>query len=110
MSSRQVHDRGQAVVLVVAVVVVTVVCAVGAARLGAGVLLRHRAQAAADAAALAGAAGGRDAAARAAEANGARLRSFVMLPTHVGSSGGDVVEVVVMLDGQMAVTRAARAP
>ncbi len=100
-----VGDRGQATALLLAVVVLAVLCAVGVAQLGATVVRHERAQAAADAAALAGATHGRDAAERMSELNGARLRSFVVI-----DSGGGTVEVTVELDGSVAVARAARAP
>lgn len=67
--------------------VLAALVAVGAARLGAAVIAEHRAQVAADAAALAGVRGGQVAAAELAIANGARLLSFARV-------GADVVVVV----------------
>ncbi|CAB4362769.1 MAG: TadE-like protein [Actinobacteria bacterium] len=98
-------EKGQATALLLAVVVLAVLCAVGLAQLGASVVRHERAQAAADAAALAGAAQGRAAAERIAGVNGASLRSFVVLDV-----GDGTVEVTVELNGSVAVARAARAP
>lgn len=69
------------------VLVLAALVAVGTARLGVAVVAEHRAQVAADAAALAGVRGGEVAAADLAMANGARLVSFER-------SGNDVVVVV----------------
>lgn len=77
-------DRGHAVVLLLPVVAIAAMLAVGAARAGEVISDRARAQAAADAAALAGVHGGAPAAARAARANGASLSRFAIVD-------GDVV-------------------
>jgi Flp pilus assembly protein TadG len=95
-------DRGQATVLVAAVLAVTVLATAGLARLGGVMVDGSRAQAAADAAALAAVEGGVDAAARLADRNGARLVS-------VGRVGDDVV-VVVEVDGATATARASARP
>lgn len=76
--------------------------AVGAARLGAAVVGEHRAQVAADAAALAGVSGGEVAARDLAVANGALLLSFERV-------GPDVV-VVVERGGSTATARASNGP
>lgn len=105
MPDRHVRDRGQAVVLVVAVVVLTVLCAVAVAQFGRRVVGREQAQTAADAAALAGVSGGRPAAARVAAANGGTLVSFTVL-----DAATSLVEVRVVVATEVAVARAARAP
>jgi hypothetical protein len=96
------HDRGQAVLVLLAVVVIAAVAASALAGMGATAAHRDHAQAAADAAALAGAVSGERAAARVAAANGAQLVSFTVL--------GAVLEVEVAYRGQHARARAARAP
>jgi hypothetical protein len=96
------RDRGQAVVLMLAVVVVAVLTAVAAGEMGHRIVVRARARAAADAAALAGATGGQAAAERLAAANGATLVSFLR-------DGGDVA-VVVSLGGESATARASDEP
>ncbi len=95
-------DRGQAVVLLLAVVVLVVLSMVAVDRFGARVVGIEQAQIAADAAALAGVDGGRTAAARLAAANDAVLVSFTVL--------GDDVLVTVVVDGVGATARASRAP
>ena len=91
-------DRGSALVSVTFWLVITAVSLlliVGAAqRIG----LRSQAQAAADAAALAGAADGESAASRFAQINGATLTGFV--------TSGDVVTVTVEVDGVVALASA----
>jgi len=96
------RDRGQAIVLVLALVVVVVVCAVAMARFSARLLDKQQAQVAADAAALAGVVGGRDAAEQLATANGGVLTSFAVT--------GDEVFVEVRVDDESASARATRAP
>lgn len=96
------HDRGQAVLVVLAVVVIVAVAASALAGMGNTAAHRDHAQAAADAAALAGAVGGEQVAARVAAANGAQLVEFTAL--------GAVVEVEVVYRHQRARARAARAP
>lgn len=88
--------------LVAAVLAVTVLVAAGLARLGGGLVDASRAQAAADAAALAAVEGGAEAAARLAGHNGARLVS-------VDRVGEDVV-VVVELGDASATARASAVP
>ena len=66
-------ERGQAAVLVLAVVAVAVVVLMALVPLAQGLGARAQARTAADAAALAGAAEGRDAAAGVAKDNGGRL-------------------------------------
>jgi len=98
-------DRGQAVVVVLAAVVLAVVCTVALARFGASVSDHERAQAAADAAALAGTDGGRAAAQQIASANGAVLTAF----TVVDAASGTVL-VTVVVGASSATARATRAP
>jgi hypothetical protein len=95
-------DRGQAVVLVVAVVALLAVMLMAMARFGARVVEIEQAQVAADAAALAGVVQGRSAAVALAERNGARLVEFRQV--------GDDVIVVVECSGARATSRATRAP
>jgi hypothetical protein len=99
------HDRGHAVVLAIAAVVLAATLAVGLAHMAAGVVHREHAQAAADAAALAGASSGRTAASRVARANGAVLVAYTVVQ---GASG--TIEVAVSYRGTVARARAARAP
>ena len=101
-NERGAADRGQAVVLLLAVVVLIVLSMVAVGRFGARVVGIEQAQIAADAAALAGVDGGRAAAARLADANGAALVSFTAI--------GDDVLVTVVVDGVRATARASRAP
>lgn len=96
------RDRGQAIVLVLALVVLAVVCAVAMGRFSARLVDQQQAQLAADAAALAGVVGGRGAAERLAAANGAVLTDFVV--------EGDEVFVEVQVGGEPARARATRAP
>jgi hypothetical protein len=69
-------QRGQVMPLVMAILAVLVLVLLGVARLGAAANDRARARIAADAAALAGAAEGRNAAAVLAARNGGRLVGF----------------------------------
>lgn len=96
------RDRGQAIVLVLAVVVVTVVCAVAVGRFSTRLVDTQQAQLAADAAALAGVVGGRDAAERLANSNDGELTLFVMT--------GEEVMVEVRVGDETAQARATRAP
>ncbi len=68
-----IADRGQSAPLLLAVVALAALLAVAVAQAGGRVVDHQRARTAADAAALAGAAGGLSAAQRVAAANGARL-------------------------------------
>ena len=101
----RVGDRGQAAVLMLAAVVLAVVCTVALARFGATVSDHERAQAAADAAALAGTDGGREAADRVAAANGAVLVAFTVIDAEAGT-----VLVQVVVGDATATARATRAP
>ena len=87
----------------VAVVAVTAVILVAAAHLGGRVIDRAHAQAAADAAALAGVMGGEPAAREVARLNHAHLWAFVIVDDWT-------VEVLVTVDGERGVARATRAP
>ena len=96
------RDRGQAVVLLLAVVVMAALAVVGVALFSARIVDRGRAQTAADAAALAATVGGRSAAARFAISNGAALIAYAEM--------GDAVTVVVEVDGERATARATDGP
>lgn len=95
-------DRGQAVMLVLALVAVMATAMVAAGRFGAHTVRIEQAQVAADAAALAGVVGGRPAAADLARRNGGVLVAF--------SSSGDDVIVSVAVGEATATARATRAP
>lgn len=97
-------DRGQAVVLLLALVAVVAVIAVGVGRLGMQVVHQQRAQTAADAAALAGVMHGRPAADRIAARNGATITAYRV------SADGLTVTVAVVVGGEHASARATRAP
>lgn len=97
-----VRDRGQAVVLLLAVVVMAAVSVIALGEFGARVVDRGRAQTAADAAALAATRGGRPAAERLATSNGGRLISF--------SESADAVVVVVEVAGERASAQATDGP
>lgn len=88
--------------LLLAVVALVVVLMAATAQFAGRVVTREQAQIAADAAALAGTAGGRGAAAELAAANGGVLVSFAVV--------GDVVRVEVRVDDAIATARATRAP
>lgn len=96
------NDRGQAVVLLLAVVVMAALSVVGVGLFSTRIVDRGRAQTAADAAVLAGTTGGRTAAARLAASNGAVLLSY--------AEDGDVVTVVVDVGGEQATARATDGP
>ncbi|MGZ4699845.1 MAG: pilus assembly protein TadG-related protein [Ilumatobacteraceae bacterium] len=96
------RDRGQAVVLLLAVVVMAALSVIAIGRLGSRVIDRGRAQTAADAAALAATSGGQPAAERLASRNGGRLISYEV--------SGDSVVVVVDVAGERAVARATDGP
>lgn len=100
--SRRDHDRGQAIVLLLAVIVVAVVCAVAMGHFTARLVDKQQAQLAADAAALAGVVGGREAAERLAVANNGVLTEFVV-------NGSEVI-VEVQVGDESARARATRAP
>jgi Flp pilus assembly protein TadG len=93
-------DRGQALPLLAGALALVVMLMLGLVALGTTVDDRARAQTAADAAALAGAADGRVAAEGAAAANHASLERFT-------SQDGEV-EVVVRAGGSRATARAGR--
>ncbi len=95
-------ERGQAMVLVAVVVVFCGLLAVGAARAGAVLIDRQRAQIAADAAALVAVEGGRGEASDIAGRNGAVLVSWRVI-------GSDVI-VEVRSGSVTAVARASSGP
>lgn len=95
-------SRGQATLLALCAVAIAVAMMVGAVQLGARLVARGRAAAAADAAALAGVDGGRAEAEEMAQRNGATLVRFEVL--------GDDAVVEVSVDGVVARARASRAP
>jgi hypothetical protein len=94
------HEHGQAAVLVLAVVALAVVVLLALVPLAQGLAARAQARTAADAAALAGAAEGRDAAAEVAEDNGGRLLEW--------RSEGDEVWVRVQVRNARASAKARR--
>ena len=96
------RDNGQAVVLLLAVVVMAALSFVAVGLFSQRIIDRGRAQTAADAAALAATEGGRAAAQRLAAGNGAVLISY--------AETGDVVMVVVELNGERATARATNGP
>jgi hypothetical protein len=96
------RDNGQAVVLLLAVVVMAAVSVVAVGLFSQRIVDRGRAQTAADAAALAATEGGRAAALRLAAGNGAVLVGY--------AEAGDVVTVVVELNGARATARATDGP
>lgn len=97
------RDRGSMTVFVVLVgAAVSLAVLTALVPLLDGLIDRQHAQAAADAAALAGVEGGRSAAVSIAAANGAVLVSW--------RTRGDEVTVVVQIDGQRASARATDAP
>jgi hypothetical protein len=102
LAKRRAEDRGQAIVLVLAVVVVAVVCTVAMGRFSARLVDQQQAQLAADAAALAGVVGGRVAAEELATANEGVLTFFEVR--------GDDVLVEVRVGDELAQARATRAP
>lgn len=75
-----------------------------------GLVDRQRAQAAADAAALAGVTDGRAGAAALAAANGGELVSWSQTGAGVAGEVAVLVEVVVVVDGRRAAARATDAP
>ena len=101
-ASKSGSSSGQATVLLLAVVALAVVLMAATAHFAGRVVTRQQAQIAADAAALAGAVGGRAAAVELAGANGGALVSFTTLD--------GVVQVVVRVGAVTATARATRAP
>lgn len=73
-------ERGQATPLALAIAVVAIVLMIALSELGGNLVDAGRARTAADAAALAGVDGGREASARVAEANGAALMTWTSRP------------------------------
>ena len=96
------RDRGQAILLVIAVLALIAVCGAALAQFDNRLLINEQAQIAADAAALAGAVGGREAAERLAVANQGVLIEF--------AEEGEDVRVVVRVGAAHATARATRAP
>ena len=92
------NERGQVLPLVAIVIVLIGLLCVGLVHLGGTASAAARAQTAADAAALAGAAEGRERAEDLAEANGARLTRY--------EREGDEVEVTVQLGAHRVTARA----
>ena len=95
-------NRGQAVVLLLAVVVMAALSVVAVGTFSERIIDRGRAQTAADAAALAATIGGMPAAQRLASSNGGRLISY--------SQDGDQVVVVVEVGGEQASATATDGP
>ena len=100
---RTEHDRGNAVLVILAVVALAAACTMALARMAVTAAHRDDAQTAADAAALAATTGGRAAAERLATANGAVLMEYRRLDEVT-------VEVVVRCADVTATARATRAP
>ena len=94
------RQRGQVLPLLTVVMVAAIALAVVLVRLGGQIVDRARAQTAADAAALAGAGGGEDAARATAARNDAEIESFVIRDGQV--------EVVVRVADRRASARARR--
>ena len=94
------RETGQVLPLLAVVIVLAGLAMVAVARFGAVTINRARARAAADAAALAGAAEGRDAADALAKANGGKVRSYEEI--------GDDARVRVDVGGVSATARAQR--
>ena len=107
MADARVRDRGQAVLLMLAVIVCSGLLAIAVGELGAILRDRQQAQNAADAAALAGVEGGRAAADELARANGAVLFGFDRAPA---SAGGWTVLATVRVGAVSARARATNAP
>lgn len=95
-------DHGEAAVLAVAVVAIAVALMAGAVHLGVRLVALERASTAADAAALAGLEGGREAAVMMAVRNGASLIGFTAI--------GDDVVATVRVGDAVGEARATRAP
>lgn len=102
LAPRRQHEGGQATTLLLACVVLITLAAVGVGELGARIVARQHARAAADAAALAGTTSGWSGAQRLASANGARLVSF--------AEHDDEVTVTVEVGGERATARATDGP
>ena len=98
------EERGSTTPLLALLVVAVGGLCLGLGHLGAAANAAARAQTAADAAALAGAADGLDAARRLAKANGAEV-----VELH-SEDEGSAVEVIVRVHGVEAVARAVREP
>lgn len=98
------QERGSVTPLLALLVVAVGGLCLGLGRLGAAANSAARAQTAADAAALAGAADGLDAARRLAAANGAEVVELQ------SEDDGSAVQVVVRVRGLEAVARAVREP
>lgn len=101
-ASRRLTDVGQAVLALAFVAVIAALAAMGVARLGAGMVQRQQAQAAADAVALAAVNGGESRIENVAAANGAEVVRVTWL--------GEDVMVEVVVHHARAVARATRAP
>ena len=102
MRARNGKDRGQAAVLSLSAVAIAVALMAGAVHLGVRLVALERASTAADAAALAGLEGGREAAVMIAVRNGASLIGFTAI--------GDDVVATVRVGDAVGEARATRAP
>jgi Flp pilus assembly protein TadG len=107
MQTVRPRDRGQAVLLMVAVVACCGLLALAVGTLGGAVRDRQQAQTAADAAALAGVDGGEQRAAEIAAANGGVLTNFERIAT---AGGGWTVTAGVSVEGVRASARATNGP
>lgn len=101
------RDRGQAVLLMVAVIACCGLLAVAVGTLGGALRERQQARTAADAAALAGVDGGMQSAERLARSNGGSLVSF---SRDALRAGGWVVTVIVRVGAAAASARATNGP
>jgi hypothetical protein len=104
------NERGQATPLVLAAVVLVAVMMIATAGFGGRLVRQEQAQAAADAAALAGVSGGRAAAMQLAAANGAELVSYAEEGVDEVTRIRLTVRVTVRVHDATATARATRAP
>ncbi len=100
------REHGQAVGFVMVTVALVMALGLGLASLSIGLVQQSRAQNAADASALAGAAGGLREATRAAERNGGRVSNF----ERVVDADVETVTVTVEVGGRSATARASDTP
>ena len=87
------HERGTVTVLMAGVMMLAAVMMWGAAQFGGAMVARSQAQTAADAAALAGAVNGEQAAYNLAAANAATVVSFSLVPSETGNDAHVTVSV-----------------
>lgn len=107
MCSMRSRDGGQAVLLMVAVIACCGLLAIAVGTVGVALREQQQARTAADAAALAGVEGGRDAAERLARSNRGSLASFTRAPA---ADGGWEVTATVRVGAARASARATNGP